>query len=31
LYTFDRKEKLGAEKVKAIIDEALALWYKRLT
>lgn len=28
LYSFDRNEKLSSEKVKAIINESLALWYK---
>lgn len=30
LYSFDRNEKLSSGKVKAIIDESLAVWYKRV-
>lgn len=30
LYTFDRREKLDAAKVKAVIDGALKLFYDRV-
>jgi len=28
LYSFDRKEKLSAEKVKAVVDETLKIFYR---
>jgi len=30
LYTFDRKEKLEAEKVKKVMDEAVQLFYDKV-
>lgn len=30
LYSFDRKEKLDASRVKALMDDALAIFYQRV-
>ena len=31
MYTFDRKEKLDADKVKAVVDAALQVFYERVS